>query len=187
MNTKLFHNPDISSQYKAVFLRNGQAYLHTPTQWQALQTEPKNLTDVVIAFSNAIFGLDGQGFVWKYEGNKWEKDAVAKNVVSLASNNIGLWCVNTDGQVYVKTSPSPNVAWSKVDENIPTQAGDVTWEYIVQPGDWLWKIVRCEYGTGVDYAKTAVIAEQIKLLNPKILDWDTLQPDTKLKMPTRTN
>jgi hypothetical protein len=189
MVTKYHHNPDTASPYQAVFLNNGQTYVHTPVRWQALQNEPADLVDIVIAFHTWIFGLDAKGFVWKWDNNKWEKDPDAKNVVDLTSDHVGLWAVNKDGQVYVKTNLAINAKWSKADEHIPQQAGDVSpsWEYIVKPGDYLWKIVRNEYKTWGNDLATASIVAQVKLLNKNIANWDLLQIGIKLNMPPKTS
>jgi hypothetical protein len=194
MSIKYHPNPTSVSPW-AVYLQNGQLYFQT-VGWHAIQSEPPNLSDAVIAFYHIIYGLDTNGDIFRWQGgSSWAKDNDAKNVASLTSDAAGnLYCVNQNGQVYVKYSPSAN--WHLWDENIPGQAGDVPqiWKYTVKEGDWLWKIVRIEYGTN-DPTTISNYVQQIEDLNPVpdttncVVpwdgDWDHLCIGMVLKMPPK--
>lgn len=183
MNKRYVLNPT-STQPAAAFLQDGQVYYTNSSEWYSVKGEPQNLIDVTIAFQN-IYGLDGQGHVHRWVGAQtWQQDPDAQNVVALTNDAKGhLWCVNTQGQVYCKTTI--NATWQFVDCEIPNKAGEGVWEYTVRKGDWLWKIVSLEYCTGNNHGLTGAIIERIKLLNPTVPNWNMIQPGLKLKMPPR--
>jgi hypothetical protein len=174
----------------AVMLQSGQVYIKTfGTAWFPAMNEPANLVDVAIAPGPRVYALDSGGTIYRYNWINWEKDANAKNVVGISADEDGnLWCVANTGQVFLNANGAPLGQWSKVYDNVPKESGEATgqvWEYTVQLDEWLYKIVRAQYGTGSNDRKTAAIVEQIKRMNPAIGDGENIIVGTKLKMPPK--
>jgi nucleoid-associated protein YgaU len=172
-----------------VYLQNGQVFIYTLGTWVAATNEPANLIQAIIGPFNSVWGVDQGGRVYRYNGTTWDQDPNARNVVSLSCDhpNDYLWCATNTGEVFVHYPSTPFGTWMKVWGDIPALAGTpgMVWEYTVKAGDWLYKIVRAEYGTGADNVKTGQIVAEIIRLNPAIGPAGNIKPGDKLKMPPK--
>jgi hypothetical protein len=190
MQYKYSHNPNNANFAKAVYLQNGQvSWLDSAIPgWHSTSGEPNNLIDVVIAW-NQLCALDTSGFVYycpiSIAPPVWTKDPIASQGIALSSDDTGnLWLTNQKGEVW-RRNLQIGGSWNREYANIPI--GPLpTWNYTVKAGDWLLLIVRREFNTWGDDTKTVVIAEQVKVLNPGIANWDLLHPGDVLKMPPKT-
>lgn len=180
--------------YHMAYLKDEQVYFYAPSPyvWQCAENAPANLTDIAITQGGELFALCTDGYIYEYNkaGKAWKRESGQASGISAVAYyvpNNWLLAVAADGTLWYCDlyAPPADRHWAETQhKHISEAAASLVWEYVVQPGDWLFKIVRTQYGTTNEFTKTSTLVGQIVGLNPGIIP-DRLEVGQRLRMPPK--
>lgn len=156
--------------------------------------------DVAVGYDDTIYALGANGWIYSYYDptNSWIREAGkasnARAIAAVPDEPHALIAAVSDDKIWQIDFSQASPNWSvnsrySTQTEVPPTVGNAPmgqWEYSVKEGDWLYKIVREQYGTAADPRKTARLVQSIIWLNPQIqANANLIQPGQVLKMPSR--